>query len=151
MTDTLFNNEDELLLCGFKIGDNYYSIPVLDVQEVIKPQLMTAIPLVSDHVRGLINLRGQIVTAVSLRDVFGLKDDLEMSYMNIIVKEKDTLFSLVVDEVLDVISVTSKIFEKTSNTLDKKNSKYINGVFKLDDKLLISLSLKDILQEQKME
>lgn len=53
-------------LCGFKIGNGFYAISVLEVQEVIKPQVLTKVPSAPDYVRGLMNLRGQIVTAVPL-------------------------------------------------------------------------------------
>lgn len=136
---------DQNQLCGFKIGDGQYAVSVLEVQEVIKPQVVTPVPLAPDYVRGLINLRGQIVTAISLRKLFGLKDDMRDDYMNIIVKSGDSLYSLVVDEILDVIDVESETFEPTPETLDEKIRRFISGVYKLDSNLLISLDLKKIL------
>jgi purine-binding chemotaxis protein CheW len=132
-------------LCGFKIGSGFYAISVLEVQEVIKPQLLTLVPSAPDYVRGLINLRGQIVTAISLRSLFGLKDEHQEEYMNIIVRSGESLYSLMVDEILDVIDVEDSTFEKTPETLEEKIRRFINGVYKLDHKLLILLDLDKIL------
>ncbi len=138
----------DLQLCGFRIGENYYAISVFDVQEVIKPQRLTVIPLVGEEVRGLINLRGQIVTSISLRKLFGLEDDLTKSHMNIIVRAEDSLFALVVDEILDVIELEENMYENTSNVLSEEFGQYINGVFKMPDKLLIYLNLQKIIETQ---
>jgi purine-binding chemotaxis protein CheW len=132
-------------LCGFKIGNGYYAISVLEVQEVIKPQLLTLVPLAPDYVRGLINLRGQIVTAISLRKLFGLPDDERDDYMNIIVRSGDSLYSLVVDEILDVIDVDKETYEGTPETLDQRVRQFISGVYKMDGRLLMLLDLDKIL------
>lgn len=132
-------------LCGFKIGNGFYAISVLEVQEVIKPQQLTHVPSAPDYVKGLINLRGQIVTAISLRSLFGLGDDHREEFMNIIVRSGDSLYSLMVDEILDVIDVEHSTFENTPETLEEKIRIFIGGVYKLDHKLLILLDLEKIL------
>lgn len=132
-------------LCGFKIGNGLYAISVLDVQEVIKPQLVTPVPLAPNYINGLINLRGQIVTSISLRTLFGLPESHREEFMNIIVRSGESLYALVVDEILDVIDVEEKSFEKTPDTLDEKIKNFINGVYKLDSNLLILLDLQKIL------
>lgn len=137
---------DTSQLCGFKIMEGQYAIPVLEVQEVVKPQKVTAVPLGPEYVDGLINLRGQIVTAINLRVLFGLprKEDND-EYMNIIVRWGDSLYSLVVDEIMDVMDIENTSFEDTPDTIDDKLKKYIRGVFKLEDNLLTLLSLEKIL------
>jgi len=132
-------------LCGFKIGNGHYAVSVLDVQEVIKPQLLTPVPLAPSYVKGLINLRGQIVTAISLRTLFGLEEIESDDYMNIIVRSGDSLYSLVVDEILDVIDVERETYEPTPETLEEKIKRFIGGVYKLDSKLLILLDLEKVL------
>lgn len=132
-------------LCGFKIGNGFYAISVLEVQEVIKPQLLTGVPSAPDYIRGLINLRGQIVTAISLRSLFGLEDEQRDEYMNIIVRSGESLYSLMVDEILDVIDVEESTFERTPETLEDRIKRFINGVYKLDHKLMILLDLEKIL------
>ena len=140
--------ENEVQLCGFNIGGGYYSIPVLEVQEVVKPQKITKVPLAPSYIDGLINLRGQIVTAINLRELFGLgkKEEDSQEFMNIIVRSSDdSLYALVVDEILDVMYIDNSTYEDTPETLDKKIKKFISGVYKLDEKLLILLSLNKLL------
>ncbi len=138
---------DTSQLCGFKIMDGQYAIPVLEVQEVVKPQKVTPVPLGPDYVDGLINLRGQIVTAINLRVMFGLprNSEQEDDYMNIIVRWGDGLYALVVDEIMDVMDVENTTFEDTPDMIDEKIKKYIRGVFKLEDNLLTLLSLEKLL------
>lgn len=132
-------------LCGFKIGNGHYAVPVLEVQEVIKPQTVTPVPLSPNYIRGLINLRGQIVTSISLRTLFGLPEIEDQDYMNIIVRSGESLYALVVDEILDVMDVELRTFEKTPETLDDKIKRYIGGVYKQEKKLLILIDLNKIL------
>lgn len=130
---------------GFKIGEEEYAIPVMEVQEVIKPQVVTTIPLAQDQVRGLINLRGQIVTCVSLRKLFGQEDDLSKDYMNIIVKGVDGLFSLVVDEVTDIVDINLNELEKAPDTINKNLKKYVDNIYKKDKSLVILLKIKELI------
>jgi purine-binding chemotaxis protein CheW len=139
-------SKETLQVCGFRIGDGNYAVPVLDVQEVIKPQKVTPIPLAPETIRGLINLRGQIVTAISLRKLFGLKDDLTQDHMNVIVKSGEHLCALVVDEILDVIDVDQNTFEQTPSTINENLKKYIKGIYKLNGNLLILLDIKEIVK-----
>ena len=143
-------DERDLQLCTFKIGDNFYAISVFDIQEIIKPQRITVVPLIDDDVRGLVNLRGQIVTSISLRNLLGLEDHLTKKFMNVVVRRGDDLFSLVVDDVLDVVDLEESMFEDTSSVLDEKIRGFIKGVFKLEDRLLIYLDLEVLLETQQV-
>ncbi|MAF76848.1 MAG: chemotaxis protein CheW [Halobacteriovoraceae bacterium] len=138
---------DTSQLCGFKIMDGQYAIPVLEVQEVVKPQKVTPVPLGPDYVDGLINLRGQIVTAINLRVLFGLprNEDENQDYMNIIVRWGDGLYALVVDEIMDVMDIENTTFEETPDMIEEDIKKYIRGVFKLENELLSLLSLEMLL------
>ncbi|EQC47482.1 chemotaxis protein CheW [Bacteriovorax sp. Seq25_V] len=137
-------NEDIVQLCGFKVRGGQYAISVLDVQEVIKPQPLTPVPLSPDFVTGLINLRGQIVTSINLRKLFQIEDRESEEHMNIIVRSGDSLYALMVDEILDVIDVEQSTFETIPETINENIRKYISGVYKLEETLLILLDLKKI-------
>ena len=137
--------------CGFKIGDEEYAIPVMEVQEVIKPQQVTPIPLSQDQIRGLINLRGQIVTSVSLRKLFGKEDDLSKDHMNIIVRGSDGLFSLVVDEITDIIDIQACSVEKAPDTINAKLKKYVSKIFKREQGLVILLKIDELIKIEKTE
>jgi len=141
-------SEIDSQLCGFKIADAFYAIPVLEVQEVIRAQDVTVVPCSPGHIKGLINLRGQVVTSISLRNLFKMDELERTNYMNIIVRSGESLYALRVDEILDVMSIEKSIFEKTPNNLSEDVAKYISGVFKLKDKLLITLDLKKIISQE---
>ncbi len=150
----LANSNDDILisdvvqLCGLRVDRDYYAISVLEVQEVIRKQNLTKIPCAPVFIKGLINLRGQIVTAFSLRTLFGLPEVETETYMNIIVKSGDSLYALMVDEILDVMDISQKRFEKTPDNLDDKIRQYISGVYKLDGKLLSTLDLEKLLNQE---
>ncbi len=137
-------SENVVQLCGFKVRGGQYAISVLDVQEVIKPQPLTPVPLSPDFVTGLINLRGQIVTSINLRKLFQIEESATEEHMNIIVRSGESLYSLMVDEILDVIDVEQNTFETIPETINENIRKYISGVYKLEDTLLILLDLKKI-------
>ena len=138
-------HSEHIQLCGFKIGKGYYAIPVLEVQEVVKPQALSKVPMAPEYIDGLINLRGQIVTSINLRKLFKLEGETPKEFMNVIVRSDDSLYSLVVDEILDVMNIETKTFADTPDTLDEGIRQYIDGVYKLKDKLLILLSLNKLL------
>jgi purine-binding chemotaxis protein CheW len=130
--------------CTFQVGNNIFGVPVLDVQEVISPQVKTRVPLAQDQIGGLINLRGQIVTLIGLRNLFGFETKSGDEGMNLVVKSNDSLFALVIDEIQDVLEVEAESFEKTPATLDQKIRPFIKGIHKLPGKLLIVLNLEKI-------
>lgn len=146
-TQQIANSSDVSQLCGFRVDKDYYAISVLEVQEVIRKQNLTTIPCAPEFIKGLINLRGQIVTAFSLRSLFGLPESDSGEFMNIIVRSNESLYSLMVDEILDVMDVENRRFEKTPDNLDPKIRDYISGVYKLDGKLLSTLDLTKLLNQ----
>src|SRR4051794_10190615 len=84
----------------FSLAGLLLGVEVLQVQEVIRYQEMTRVPLAPAEVRGLINLRGQIVTAIDLRRRLGLPDRAEHEQpMNVVVRTSDGVISLLVDEI----------------------------------------------------
>ena len=131
---------DERHFCTFFLGNHLFGVPVLTVQEVIRYQDMTQVPLAPPVVKGLINLRGQIVMAVDLRERLGLPEQADGELpMNVVVRTKDGAVSLLVDEIGDVVEVDESTFEEAPETLDGIARDLIAGVFKLDGRLLIAL------------
>ena len=126
--------------CTFFLEGHYFGVPVQQVQEVLRYQEMTEVPLVSRVVRGLINLRGQIITAVDLRRQLGMKDRPETQKpMNVIMRTDDGAFSLLVDEIGDVIEVEESSFEPPPDTLQGMARGMLRGVHKLPNRLLLIL------------
>jgi len=127
----------------FFLDGLYFGIEVLNVQEVIRHQEMTPVPLAPPVVRGLINLRGQIVTALDLRTRLGLAprpaDELPM---NVVVRSSDGVVSLLVDEIDDVVEVKAEQFEPAPDTVRAKLDGLVTGVYKLPNRLLLILEVE---------
>jgi purine-binding chemotaxis protein CheW len=95
----------------------------------------------------LINLRGQIVTAIDLRSRFGLPNiESELELMNIVIRTDDECVSLLVDRIGDVLSVDQAQFEAPPETLDESLRPYINGAYKLEDRLLLLLDWLNVVK-----
>jgi len=126
--------------CTFFIQGMMFGVEVKTVQEVIRHQEMTVVPLAPDAIAGLINLRGQIVTAIDLRRRLGVADrpgnDLPM---NVVVRAGEGAVSLLVDEIGDVLEVNENDFENAPNTLASNSRELIRGVYKLKNQLLLVL------------
>src|SRR5258708_1886253 len=104
--------------CTFFVDGNHFGLDVLKVQEIIRYQEMTSVPLASPVVRGLINLRGQIVTAIDLRRRLELQDRFaDQLPVNVVVHTDDGAISLLVDEIGDVMEVPEQAFERPPETL----------------------------------
>lgn len=132
-------------LCTFTLDNLLFGIEVMNVQEVIRFQEMTAVPLASPVVRGLINLRGQIVTAIDMRARLGLPDRTtgELA-MNVVVCTADGIVSLLVDEIGDVVEVDEKTFERAPETMAAGFRELVPGIYKLDGPLLLLLDAERI-------
>jgi purine-binding chemotaxis protein CheW len=127
-------------LCTFFLGGAFYGIDVVRVQEVIRYQEMTRVPLAPPEVRGLINLRGQIVTAIDMRRRLGLPAAAEGTLpMNVVIRTNDGGVSLLVDEIGDVLDVSESAFERVPETVSRTAREFMRGVYKLERGLLLEL------------
>lgn len=126
--------------CTFSLDGLFFGVEVQKVQEVIRYQEMTRVPLASRVISGLINLRGQIVTAIDLRRRLGLAErPADKLPMNVVVRSDDGAVSLLVDEIGDVQEVQDSLFERPPETLQGEARNLIRGTYKLNDRLLLVL------------
>lgn len=133
-------------LCIFSLGDELFGIEVNRVQEVLRSQQMTAVTLAPRFIRGLINLRGQIVMAIDLRQCLELSPfDRDHSPMNLVVRTEDGPISFLVDRIHDVVDVTEETFEGAPPNLHGVLRKLIRGTYPLRDKLLLALDVDALL------
>jgi purine-binding chemotaxis protein CheW len=131
----------------FYAGDRYLGIDVTRVQEVIRSQTITRTPLAADEIRGLINLRGQIVLAFDLRRRLGLPARTDGAPpMNVVIRTQEGLVSLLVDRIGDVLDVDEDLFEEPPETLQGDARELIRGAYKLDDALLLELDTDRALE-----
>lgn len=134
-------------LCTFKLGDQAFGVDALTVQELIRHQTMTRVPKAPESVRGLINLRGQIVTALDLRTRLGMEPLEEgRQPMNVVIRSDDGAVSLLVDQIGDVIEVNDDCFEVPPDTLSGTAREFIRGAYKLADRLLLLLDCELAVQ-----
>jgi purine-binding chemotaxis protein CheW len=130
----------------FVVDRLLFGVEVEKVQEVIRYQEMTRVPLAPPVVKGLINLRGQIVTAIDLRRRLGLRERAATDLpMNVVIRQEDGAVSLLVDEIGDVLEVEEEAFELPPGTLSGEARELIRGVYKLKDTLLSALDTDKIL------
>lgn len=128
------------------VGDQMCGIAVLQVQDVLAPQRITPIPLAPPEVSGSLNLRGRIVTAIDLRIRMGLPEREDGARtMSIVVEHQHELYSLIVDDVGDVLKVSEKNFERNPATLDSLWRTYSEGVYRLEEGLLVVLDVSTLL------
>ncbi|MBL8814473.1 MAG: chemotaxis protein CheW [Planctomyces sp.] len=126
--------------CTFFLGQECFGLDVLRVQEIVRSQTLTHVPLAHRMVRGLINLRGQLVTVIDLRRRLDLPDrDDSCEPVNVVVQTDDGAVSLLVDEIGDVLEVSELQFERPPETLQRSSRDLISGVYKLPDRLLVVL------------
>ena len=133
--------------CTFLLDGHYFGVEVQKVQEVIRYQEMTRVPLASRVVSGLINLRGRIVTAIDLRRRLGFEDrPADRQPMNVIVRAGDEAISLLVDEIGDVIEVPADKFEAPPETLKGLARTLIQGAYKLEGRLMLVLNTEEAVE-----
>lgn len=126
--------------CTFFLNGLYFGVEVLTVQEVLRFQQMTPVPLAPPMVKGLINLRGQIVSAIDLRHRLDLPErENDQTPMNVVVRSEDGAISLLVDEIGDVVEIEDDVFEAPPETLHGVARELIKGVYKLKKRLLLVL------------
>ena len=137
-------------LCTFHVDDLYLGVDVMEVQEVIRYQEMTAVPLAPEVVRGLINLRGQIVTALDLRRMLALPPlDGELP-TNVVIRDgADEAVSLLVDQIGDVVDTDEADFEPVPPTLSGPARDLVLGAYKLPHALLLVLDTQRVQSTQR--
>lgn len=135
------------------VGDQLFGIPVLAVQDVLSAQRITRIPLAPPEVAGALNLRGRIVTAIDLRRRLGLPPrDAEKAAMSVVVDHRGELFSLIVDVVGEVMTLTADSFESNPPTLSATWREVSAGVYRLEaNRLLVVLDVSRVIDARRSE
>jgi purine-binding chemotaxis protein CheW len=124
----------------FFVADLFFGVDVLHVQEVLRFQPMTPVPQAPEVIEGLINLRGQIVTAIDMRKRLHLpKRPGDKAPMNMVVRTSDGAVSLLVDEIGDVLDMDAATYERPPENLEPAARELIRGVYKLKHQLLLVL------------
>ena len=133
-------------LSTFHVGKYLFGVDVSLVQEVVRLQMITPVPLAPPEIAGLINLRGEVLTAIGLRARLGLPPaDGTREPVNVVVRVDDEPVSLLVDEIGAVLEVSQVPFEQTPSTVDERVRDLLLGAYTLPDRLLLALNAKRVL------
>lgn len=143
--DDIDQHSNRIELSTFRLGEEWFAIDVLNVQEVMEPLPISILPLAPDYIRGLINVRGLIVTSISLKKRLGFEvDNYDEEYHNIIVQSPEGPVCLMVDEIGDVVVVEKEDITERPPTIGDGSAKYIQGVFKMSAQLVVVLDVVSV-------
>jgi purine-binding chemotaxis protein CheW len=141
-----FTADEQRQYVSITIDGQMFGIPVLIVHDVLGPQRITRIPLAPAEVAGSLNLRGRIVTAIDVRLRLGLpKRPVNMDGMSVVVEHSGEFYSLMVDGVGEVLTLSSAEFERNPATLDPRWRDISLGIYRLQDQLLVILDVNRLL------
>jgi purine-binding chemotaxis protein CheW len=132
---------------AIRVAGQLFGIPVLKVRDVLKPQKITRVPLSETKVRGLINLRGRIVTVIDMDVVLSSTPaEANTGQMFIVVDCDGEFYSLMVDKVEQTIILKVSEFEKNPVNLSQNWREYSRGVFKLEEELMLVLDIAKVIK-----
>ena len=142
-------SEGELLqLVSFVVGDEEFAVPILSVQEINRMMQITRVPQSPEYVEGVINLRGKIIPVIDLRKRFSMGELKDTTDARIIVVEVDNrVIGFTVDRVNEVLRINSDIVDPPPSICSNISTDYIQGVGKLNDRLLIMLNLEKLFAD----
>lgn len=123
-------------LCTFQLGGMWFGVDARLVQEVLRRQELTPVPLAPSHVAGLLNIRGQIVTAIKLNERLGLESH-SSDPLHVVVRAHSESVSLLVDAIGSVVDVSPDEFEQVPSTTPAALKRLLAGSYKLPDRLVL--------------
>ncbi|SOB57721.1 Chemotaxis protein CheW [Pseudodesulfovibrio profundus] len=145
-------DQNLIQLVTFSIGEEEFGVNILQVQEIIRTMEITNVPRAPEFVEGVINLRGKVIPIVDMRSRFGLESKEHDKYTRIIVVEIGMIIvGFVVDSVSEVLRIPASSVQPPPPVVAGMDSDYIDGVGKLEDRLLILLDLDSLIDNEEME
>ncbi len=136
----------------FTIAGQYFGISVLKVRDILSSYQITPMPLASPEIVGSLNLRGRVVTAIDLRLRIGLPPrPAGAESMSVVAENDGELYSLMVDSVGEVLALSTADYERNPPTLDPKFRAYSDGIYRLNDQLLVVLDVNRLLDYGRLE
>jgi len=148
LLDNTEKNKDEevIQLVGFIIGDEEYAIPILDIQEIIKPIEYTRIPSTPDYVLGAFNLRGNVIPLIDLRMKFNLpKKEPDETTRYIVMRDGDSIAGFVIDKLTEAVRLKKTAIDPTPETLHKDQG-MIYGIGKKEKTIITILKVASLLK-----
>lgn len=144
--ETLDQTDDIVQLVGFVIGEEEYAVPILSIQEIIKPIAWTRVPQTPAYILGVFNLRGSVIPLIDLRVKFGLSAKNHNDETRFFVlKQGDDVAGFVIDRLTMAIRIKKQDIGPAPDTLAGDDS-MIDGVGKQDDRILTILKVDKLLE-----
>ena len=138
--------DDVVQLVGFIIGEEEYAVPILSIQEIIKPFSWTRVPQVPSYVLGVFNLRGSVIPLIDLRVKFGLRSKKQNDETRFIVmRDGDDVAGFVIDRLTMAIRIKKENIGPAPDTVNSDDT-IIEGVGKQSDRIITILKVKKLLQ-----
>lgn len=156
ITDTGAAGGELLQLVSFEVGKEEFAVPILAVQEINRMMQITRVPQSPAFVEGVINLRGKIIPVIDLRKRFGHEVTGDSDDARIIVVEVGhagggRVLGFTVDRVNEVLRISNDIIEPAPSMVCGHDSDYVQGVGKLEDRLLILLDLERLFSSEEIQ
>jgi len=130
----------------FRLADEIYGINVMQVQEVLRMTEIAPVPGAPSCVLGIINLRGNVVTVVDARELFGLSRNDNTDQTRIMIVEINKLIvGLLVDSVAEVVNIQNSDIDSAPSIGNEDSSRYIQGVYSKSGEILILVDLNRLM------
>lgn len=143
---------EEIQLVVFELANESYGVEISRVQDINRMQEITEIPHAPESVVGVINLRGRVIPVVDLRTRFGMPSaEHTKSTRIVVVHMGEEPIGMIVDAVSQVLRIPTKIIEAPSPVLASVDSKYLLGIAKLEEELVVLLDLDYVLSKDEKE
>jgi len=137
---------DSQMYVTMRVDNQLFGIPVVNVRDVLRQQKITEIPLSAPEIAGSLNLRGRIVTVINLRRRLRLSErENDEKSMFVVVEYRSELYSLMVDSVSEVMTVSDRHIEKSPTNLGGAWKDVTTGIFKLSGELLVIMDVQKLL------
>lgn len=137
----------EIQVAVMRIGNEKYGSNIQQILSIERMMDMTKVPNTLPFVKGIIHLRGNITPIIDLRERFHLSIGHSDESRIVVVQVKDTVVGMIVDDVTDVLTVSDKQIDAPPAVIGGVSSKYLQGVAKIADQLLVLLDLEQILSD----
>ena len=130
----------------FYVGDEAFGIEIKQIFQILKPQEIFKVPNTPPFIEGLLNLRGKVMTVFNLRKRFNMPDkENDENTKILIINLNDLLLGFTVDSVSEIVRVPDEDIAETPPALSTFDKRFLSGIAKLDDKLLLLLDLEKVL------
>ncbi|MDA8213623.1 MAG: chemotaxis protein CheW [Clostridia bacterium] len=148
MTEQVARVEEKQFVV-FQLSKETYGVDIAKVWEIITMQPITKVPHTAEFIEGILNLRGRVIPVIDLRKRFGLpQDEFTRSTRIVVIEISGNTLGMIVDGVSEVLRISSDIVEAPPPAISNVDADYLEGVAKLEDRLIILLNLDKVLNKQ---